>query len=116
MAINPVSNLSVHSNGLVDKTIAGKTEKLSGSTLQNNPVTESDQVKLTRRAMRLHKIETYLHKIEPQDVGEASIGRQEESRQEKINAIKEKIAKGEYQIDSLQVAHKMVDFEMQPFA
>ncbi|MCB1820627.1 MAG: flagellar biosynthesis anti-sigma factor FlgM [Candidatus Competibacteraceae bacterium] len=112
MAINPVSNLSMHSNGLVDKTIAGKTEKLSGSTLQNNPVTESDQVKLTRRAMRLHKIETYLHKTETQDTEEASISWQEGLRQEKVNEIKEKIANGGYQIDSLKVARKMVEFEI----
>lgn len=98
MAINPVSNLFVRGNGLVDQAAPTKTEKLPGSGLPGKPVAEIDQVNLTTSSLRLRQIEIQDKEGPPMD-------------QAKIEKLRAAIANGEYQVDSDKLASRILDFE-----
>lgn len=89
MAINFVSNLPIHSNGLVDKATAAKAETLPIKGLPNKAGAESAQVDLTADLLDL--------------------GGQPPMDLEKIERLRNEIAKGEYQPDLNRIANAILE-------
>ncbi|MCB1921890.1 MAG: flagellar biosynthesis anti-sigma factor FlgM [Candidatus Competibacteraceae bacterium] len=98
--INSISTFPIRSsNGPVEQFLTAKTGKSPNSDLFNKSDAESDQVNLTRSSLHLREIET--HEAEGQPPMD----------QEKIEKLRNAIAKGEYRVDSNKIAHKMLEFD-----
>lgn len=95
MAINPITGMyspPVRGGGYVERVSPSNV-----ASLPDKPVGEVDKVQLTPGSLSLRQLET--ERQEP-PVDEA-----------KVAALRKAIASGEYQVNSGQVARKMLDLE-----
>lgn len=104
MAINPINGVYTppvrSSGGQVDRVAPARPDQVGASPDQ--PVVEVDKVDLTPHSLNLRQME--IQSIEaPVD-------------QERVAALRAAIASGQYQVNSVRVASKLIDFETTLFA
>ncbi|MDZ7621022.1 MAG: flagellar biosynthesis anti-sigma factor FlgM [Candidatus Competibacteraceae bacterium] len=104
MAINLINGMYAPparaSGGQVDRVAPARPDQVGA--LPDQPVAEVDQVNLTSNSLNLRQME--IQNAEP------PIDR------ERVAALREAIASGQYKMDSARIANKLLDFETRLFA
>lgn len=105
MAINLINGVYAPparpSGGQVDRVAPARPDQV-GAALPDQPVAAVDQVNLTSNSLNLRQME--IQNAEP------PIDR------ERVAALREAIASGQYPMDSARIANKLLDFETRLFA
>lgn len=96
MAIHTIQSLSPGGNGVMHPSVSPRIGQL-GTERRNASVTEGEQVQLTSRTARLRQ--------------EIEAPEKESLVNNRVIELKQQIADGTYQVNSAQVARKMVAFE-----